>query len=211
MNIKIWAVVLALFALGSVAAPAWAGVGQVRLQAFFQGLHGLRADFVQTLRDGKLNEVQRSSGTLALQRPGKFRWDYRKPYHQLIVADGHTLWIYDHGLEQVTERPLGKALGNTPAMLLSSTEPLQKNFTVTDLGERNGLAWVELQPKAKDTGFTLIRLGFSTRTLKVMDLVDSFGQVTHLSFSNVRRNPALSPSLFEFTPPKGADVIKARG
>lgn len=211
MKIKIWVVGLMLLALSGMIPPAWAGAGEARLHAFFRDLHSLHADFVQTLRDGKLNEVQRSSGTLALQRPGKFRWDYRKPYHQLIVADGRTLWIYDHGLEQVTERPLGKALGNTPAMLLSSTEPLQKSFTVTDLGERNGLAWVELQPKAKDTGFTLIRLGFSTRTLKVMDLVDSFGQVTHLSFRNVRRNPALNPSLFKFTPPKGADVIKARG
>jgi outer membrane lipoprotein carrier protein len=180
-----------------------------QLNAFFANVRTMRADFQQTVIDARFEVVQDASGTLVMHRPGKFRWDYTVPYEQLIVADGKNLWVYDKDLEQITVKPMSQVLGNTPAMLLSGGEPLEKSFRITDLkneGE-DTLQWVELLPKARDTNFVSVRLGFDGQDLKVMELMDTFDQLTRLQFSNIKINPEVNDSVFEFTPPKGVDVI----
>jgi outer membrane lipoprotein carrier protein len=160
--------------------------------------------------NGKL--IQQGQGEMMIARPGRFRWEYRRPYEQLIIADGHKLWVYDPELEQVTVKPVDEALGNTPALLLSGVHPLEQDFTVREArapGDR--LHWVELLPKAEDSQFERILLGFSGGQsggqLQQMALHDSFGQVTRLDFENMQRNLPLAPSLFRFEPPAGVDVV----
>lgn len=199
-------------ALG-VLALLWtacaAADGIARLDQFVNATHTARGEFEQQIRDGNGVLTQRSSGTLMFSRPGKFRWAYVKPYPQLIVGDGTRVWIYDEDLQQVTVRKLGQALGSTPAALLAGSSDALKAFELHDEGTQDGLEWVLAVPRAKDSSFARIRIGFHGADLAAMELHDTFGQTTLLRFSALERNPRLDPAQFTFTPPAGADVIGA--
>lgn len=181
--------------------------GRQKVEGFLQGLQSLQAQFKQTLSDRNGQTVEQASGTLAIHRPDRFRWDYREPNEQVIVADGSRIWLYDADLEQVTVRKLDDTLSATPAMLLSGQGNLQDNFTVTQTSQEGGVFWVRMQPKRDDTDFKWVRLGFDGAALKFMQLADKLGQTTNLEFAQLERNPALDPSRFTFTVPPGADVI----
>lgn len=202
------AALLLLMSLVQVApAASDPAAGRQKVEGFLQGLQSLQAQFKQTLTDRNGQVVEEASGTLAIRRPDRFRWDYREPNEQVIVADGARIWLYDADLEQVTVRKLDDTLSATPAMLLSGQGNLEENFSVTQMSQEGGVSWVRLQPKRGDTDFKWVRLGFEGATLKFMQLADKLGQTTHLEFSQLERNPALDPSRFTFTVPPGADVI----
>ena len=197
-----------LFALlSALAAPAFAGNGPERLQAFLDQVRSLRAEFQQTLFDEDARQLDQASGMVYIQRPGRFRWDYTEPYLQEIVGDGEQVWIYDSELQQVTVRPLDDALGDTPVMLLSSDRPVEESFQVRAMDGPDGYEWAGLKPLGDQISFTEIRLGFEGDTLRIMELKDAFGQLTRLRFVNMERNPELDPTLFQFTPPEGADIF----
>ena len=197
-----------LFALlSALAAPAFAGNGPERLQAFLDQVRSLRAEFQQTLFDEDARQLDQASGMVYIQRPGRFRWDYVAPYPQEIVGDGEKVWIYDSELQQVTVRPLDDALGDTPVMLLSSDRPVEESFQVRAMDGPDGYEWAGLKPLGDQISFTEIRLGFEGDTLRIMELKDAFGQLTRLRFVNMERNPELDPTLFQFTPPEGADIF----
>ena len=162
---------------------------------------------MQSLFDAAGEVVQESRGTMVLQRPGRFRWDYSQPYEQHIVADGQKLWIYDTELQQVTVKGLDNALGNAPINLLSQRRPLTEDFLVRELPSHDGLQWVELEPRIKDTDFTSITLGMDVEGMKVMELRDSFGQRTQIRFMDIQLNAATDPGMFDFQPPAGVDVV----
>ena len=124
-------------------------------------------------------------------RPGKFIWSYEKPYAQILQADGDKLYVYDKDLNQVTVRSLGGALGASPAAILFGSNDLDKNFTLRDAGVKGGIDWLELTPKAKDTQFQTVGIGFKDGNLQAMELHDVFGNVTLLTFSNIQKNPPL--------------------
>ena len=185
----------------------FAGPATDKLDDFFANIKSMKADFHQVLLDGKGKPVKEAEGTLVMQRPGKFRWDYVAPFKQLIVADGKKIWIYDSELEQATVKPMDATLGDTPALLLSGDRPLKDNFMITDLGIIDGQDWVELKPKGGDSGFERVRLGFGKEDIEVLELLDNFGQTTKLNFTKLRRNPNVDADLFNFIPPAGVDVI----
>jgi len=189
------------------AMPASAGQAMDLLHKFTDGLKTFSAGFVQTVYDENQKPIRESQGLAWLKRPGMFRWEYRKPYKQLIVADGKRLWVYDKDLEQVTVKKAQKALATAPIMLLSGREPLKKQFEMQDHGKRQGLYWVELRPKVHDTDFRRIFLGLDDQGLKVMELHDRFDQATQIRFNHVKINPPIEDARFDFTPPKGVDVI----
>lgn len=194
--------------LGLALAPALAWAGAVeQLRHYLDSTRTLKAEFSQTVMGKAGRKPQQSSGTLAISRPGKLRWDIQKPYPQVMVGDGDKFWIYDPELKQVTVKKMGQAIGSTPAALLSGSNDLEKNFTLRESGEADGLTWVEALPKSQDSGFEKVRLGFAGSDLKTMELFDNFGQTTRVQFSRIDRNPALPASLFKFVPPAGADVI----
>lgn len=197
-----------LLAAGLAAAGSASAGGVDQLNAFLKGLKTLEADFQQSLYDENLYPLEQSRGAFLLSRPDRFRWDYRQPEAQLIVADGEKVWIYDRDLSQVTVRALGNALGATPAMLLSSDKPVDENFEVSELRPNAGLEWIGLKPRLSDTGFSHIRLGFDGNVLKLMELIDNFGQLTRIEFINIKRNPRIDPGAFEFEPPEGVDIIR---
>lgn len=182
-----------------------------RLHVFFKSTRVIQTDFQQSLMDSKGNKVREASGTLVMQRPGKFRWDYQRPYHQLIVADGKEITIYDEDLQQATIKAMTGVIGGTPASLLSGAQPLEANFNIAEAAPKEGLEWVELTPKLPDSGFELIRLGFDRNDLQVMEMLDSFGQTTWLRFSNMKHNIRPAPGSFVFTPPAGTDIVRETG
>jgi outer membrane lipoprotein carrier protein len=147
-----------------------------------------------------------SSGTFVFARPGKFIWNYQKPYDQLLQADGDQLYVYDKDLNQVTIKKLGNALGSSPAAILFGSNDLEKNFTLSEAGTRGGLEWLNAVPKARDTSFEQISIGMRNGVPEAMELKDNFGQTSVLKFTSFQRNPVLGAQQFTFTIPKGADV-----
>lgn len=192
----------------TLAHSAELGAGEAALDRFVERVRTLRADFEQTVVDANGREMDRTVGTLAVRRPGRFRWDYREPFVQAIVSDGTHIWMFDEELNQVTVRELDDTLASTPAMLLSGDGDLRAQSAVEDLGVRDGLAWVGVAPQVRDTEFDAVRIGFRDGVVAVMELVDGFGQTTRIEFRNVAVNVEIDDGVFRFTPPAGADVIR---
>ena len=177
------------------------------LKNFLNQTTTAKGRFAQMVLDKNMKLLQQSTGTMQFARPGKFRWEYNKPYEQTIVGDGQRLWIYDKDLNQVTVRKLDRALGASPAALLAGSNEIEKSYTLNNIGNQEGMDWLEAIPRSKDTAFERIRLGFGKDGLEAMELRDQFGQFTVIRFADLERNPKLSNDSFTFTPPKGADVI----
>jgi len=112
---------LALVLLGIAVGSAAHAAGSIeKLKAFVAQTQSARAVFSQQVMDKDGKTVQSGSGRVAFQRPGKFRWEYLKPYEQLIVGDGEKLWVFDKDLSQVTVKKLEGALGSSPAASILS-------------------------------------------------------------------------------------------
>ncbi len=179
-----------------------------KLKNFIAATHSAQANFTQEVLDKNGKRLQSASGTMQFERPGKFRWVYQKPYEQLIVGDGAKFWLYDVDLNQVTVKKLDAALGSSPAALLSGSNEIERGFELKDAGNQDGMEWLQAQPRAQDTSFEKILMAFNAQSdLVIMELHDAFGHKTVLRFLNMKRNPKLSPNLFKFVPPKGADVL----
>jgi outer membrane lipoprotein carrier protein len=198
----------ALLALLLVPLAAFAADSVSRVEAYLGSLKTLSAGFVQIVQDKQGQVTERATGTLLVSRPNRFRWDYKQPYVQTIVADGKKLWLYDPDLDQVTVRSLEQGLGATPAMLLSGSGKVGDAFTAGPIERQKSWTWCRLAPKQKGSDFERVSLGFDARNeLAAMELVDKLGQTTTIQFAQVKRGAALDDSLFRFVPPKGADVI----
>ncbi|MEK7733956.1 MAG: outer membrane lipoprotein chaperone LolA [Pseudomonadota bacterium] len=177
------------------------------LRHFFTNVRSFTARFNQVVLDEGLNVIQETTGTLSLERPNKFRWDYDAPFRQVIVADGQKIWIYDAELQQVTVRTLRGGLADTPAVLLAGTGRIDDTFALKNLGTQGKMQWVQLSPKRKDGGFDSIRIGFEQGHMRILEMVDAFGQTTRVTLSQPKENPALDAGRFQFKPPKGVDVV----
>lgn len=201
-NFRWLALVAALF-----AGTALAGARDT-LEGFTRGLKGLDGQFVQQVFDANGKRKESSSGRVALSAPRLFRWEYVKPYPQLIVADGKKVWVYDPDLEQVTVRAQGVEEQNSPLSALIDPSRLERDFTVGEGGQADGLEWLVLKPKQADNAsFETARLGFDATGLARMEVVDALGQRTEIAFSGWKKNPAFDEGTFTYTPPKGVDVV----
>ena len=201
---QFWSVALLL----GLLQGAWAD-GLERLHAFVQDTQSGEARFTQSTVNAKSGTSgAASSGLFQFSRPGRFRWEYREPYPQLIVGDGHTLWIWDPDLKQVTRKKLADSLGSTPAAILAGDNALEKGFRLENDGQSDGLEWVLAIPKTRDSGFERVRLGFDAVSLSRMELRDSFGHTILIRFTGFNRSPRFASDTFHFTPPAGADVIQ---
>lgn len=213
---------IATFSIAFCALTAKAD-GLESLEVFIRSTASGRADFTQVVtsppREGQAARSRSSSGTFEFVRPSRFRFNYRKPFEQTIVADGQTLWLYDVDLNQVTSRAQSSALGSTPAALIAAApnlQALQADFTLANAPERDGLQWVLATPRARDGQLQSVRVGLragdkggaKTAELAVLEIVDSFGQRSVLNFSHVQVNPSIPAETFRFKPPAGADVIR---
>jgi outer membrane lipoprotein carrier protein len=204
-------VMLLAAGLGATLFALQASAGALdQFKQFVTSTQSAKGEFVQRLvkvDSGTVKVSNTSSGNFVFARPGKFIWTYLKPYEQVLQADGEKLFIYDKDLNQVTTKKLGNALGSSPAAILFGSNDLEKNFTLKEAGAKDGMEWLEATPKSKDTTFEHIGIGLRDGVPQAMELRDSFGQTSLLSFSNFERNPALKTGSFTFVVPKGADVF----
>ena len=205
---------LILACLVSASAVAHAS-GLDALQTFVKTARSGRADFTQVVtappRDGQQARTRTSTGTFEFSRPNRFRFDYRKPFAQTIVADGKTLWLYDVDLNQVTARPQAQVLASTPAALIAAAPDLgslRKDFDLADVPDRDGLQWVQATPKTKEGQLTSVKVGFRGDELSALEILDSFGQLSVMKFEHLQLNAAVPAGTFDFKPPQGADVIR---
>jgi outer membrane lipoprotein carrier protein len=194
---------LALVSFGASAADS----ARARLDAFAKGITSISADFTQQVYDPDGGAGKGSSGTLALKAPRQFRWNVAKPYAQLIVADGEKAWVYDTDLEQVTVRAQGTEEAHSPLTVLTDLSQLDRDFSASEQGTRDGLTWLRLKSKDKEPQFAWCDLGFDASGLARMDFEDTLGNRTTIAFSHWQRNPKLPDGTFHFVPPKGVDVI----
>jgi outer membrane lipoprotein carrier protein len=205
-----------LFAFALLAAASAAHAGGIEsLENFIKSARTGRADFTQVVtspaRDGHVARSKTSSGSFEFARPNRFRFDYRKPFQQAIVADGQTLWLHDADLNQVTARKQEQVLGSTPAALIASAPDLatlQRDFSLEPAPDRDGMQWVQATPKNKEGQLNSVKIGFRGQELAALDILDGLGQRSVMTFSKMELNAPVSPTTFQFKPPQGADVSR---
>lgn len=209
---------VAILIVANYAIPARAN-GLESLEIFVKTVKTGKADFSQVVtppaREGQTPRVKTSTGSFEFSRPGHFKFTYKKPFEQTIVADGQTLWLYDVDLNQVTARKQAQVLGSTPAALVASAadlKALQADFTLANepgsAPDKDGLEWVAATPKTKDGQVQTVRIGFRSGNLAALEILDSFGQTSRMSFSGFAANVLLDATTFQFKPPAGADVMR---
>ena len=195
---------LTIVGLSSSIICAHAGAIEA-LKQFNNDADGISGTFSQTVSSKK--KQQTSSGNFQILRPGLFKWEYNKPYQQIIVGDGKTIWLYDVDLKQVTKSNQNQAIGDSPAAILSNKTALDSSYTLKEDGSAQGIDYVLATPKKNNAGYQFIRIGFQDNQLAAMELKDSFGNQTHIRFNKLNTKPNLSRHSFTFTPPKGVDVL----
>ncbi|HWI81045.1 outer membrane lipoprotein chaperone LolA [Ramlibacter sp.] len=185
------------------------------LEHFVKSVKTGRAEFTQVVtspaREGQTAKTKKSAGTFEFARPNRFRFNYKKPFEQTIVADGQTLWLYDADLRQVTARKQAQVLGSTPAALIASAPDLatlRRDFDLQAAADQGGLQWVQATPRAKEGQLHSMRVGFRGDELAALEILDSFGQRSLLTFDKMEANAAVGPEVFNFKPPQNADVVK---
>lgn len=190
-----------------VANFVYAQSAEELVQAKLNALHSMSASFKQVV-NAKARVISRSSGTMALLRPGRFRWQTKAPMEQLVVADGKHLYIYDKALEQVTVKAQDKGLGGTAALFLSGySDSVARDFVVSEQDKGQNQIF-DMKSKSSKANFQRIKLIFSKELLTGLELHDQLGQITHVTLSQIKANPNLVASLFQFKPPKGVDVVQ---
>ena len=186
------------------------------LERFLREVGSAQASFTQVvtspLRNGEtVARSKTSSGRFEFLRPNRFRFEYTRPFEQTIVADGQTLWLYDADLNQVTARRQQEVLGSTPAALIAAgtdMKALSEVFELKAAPAQGGMEWAEARPRARDGQLLSVRVGFKAGQLAVLEIADSLGQRSVLTFSQWQGNAPLKPEQFRFKPPAGADVIR---
>ena len=177
------------------------------LDTFTKGLKGLDGQFTQQVFASNGKQKERSTGRVAVSAPRLFRWEYTKPYPQLIVADGTTVWVHDPDLQQVSKRPQGAEEANSPLAILLNPSMLDRDFVVKEAGADKGIEWLQLTPRNADAAFKSAKLGFSKAGLAQMEYVDALDQRTRITFAGWKRNPGFAKGTFTYVPAKGVDVI----
>ena len=192
-----------------LASAANAQEARSQYLQFATGLGSAAADFRQTVTGPNGEKVQSAQGVMEMRAPDRFRWEYRAPSPQLIVADGRKVWIYDPELRQVTVKPQDAMSQDNPLSALLRPATVERFYRVSELPARQGLQWLQLLPVRKvDSPFDKAELGFRDGSLRSMRLFDAMGQVSEFNFGTWRRNAAIAESRFRFTPPKGVDVVE---
>jgi outer membrane lipoprotein carrier protein len=205
---------IAIVCIAACAVLARAG-GLESLENFVKTVKTGHADFTQVVtspaKEGQTAKTKTSSGTFEFSRPNRFKFIYKKPFEQSILADGQTLWLYDVDLNQVTARKQADVLGSTPAALIASAadvNALKQDFALTTVPDKDGLEWVLATPKAKDGQLQNVRIGFRAGQLAVLEILDTFGQKSSMTFTAFQPNLPLNAASFQFNPPQGADVVR---
>ena len=197
----------ALLLVGQLAQGADEDAGRKYVDNFVTDVVTFQGNFEQALLDADGQVIDKTTGTLEIQRPGQFRWSYIEPYEQWLVADGLNVWSYDVDLAQVTVKPQASALANTPALLLGGSSDALEQFTYEESYVEADTTWVRLTPKNTESGFERVELGFNDGTLHRMVFFDNLEQTTLVDLSEVSVNLPIDADRFNFVAPDDVDVV----
>lgn len=197
MLIILWLIIFSYTAKGN----------ENNIKIFLSDVKTLHANFTQTIINEQGIELEKSGGEVFLMRPDKFRWNYTHPYQQTIVTDGFLLWFYDVDIEQISVRDISTARSSMPLAVLSHNKAIEQHFVIEDMKDIEQSKWVKLIPNDTDTQYENIRFGFEQGNLIMIVILDKFDQVTRIDLSETIINEYIDPSIFDFNPPDGVDVI----
>ncbi|EFF76851.1 outer membrane lipoprotein carrier protein LolA [Achromobacter piechaudii ATCC 43553] len=195
-------------ALSLAPALSFAASAQEQLKSFVTTVTSATGSFSQYTVNNQGRTQPAQTGVFSFQRPGKFKWAVQKPYEQLVVSDGRVLFQFDPDLAQVTERKVDAAIGTSPAAILFGSGSLEQSFDVSALPSKDGVDWLRAKPRTADAGFSRVDIGMKDNLPVRVELLDSFGQTTRVDLSAIAANPSLPAKEFEFTAPKGVDIVK---
>lgn len=198
----------AVAALSLAPAMVFAASAQEQLRAFVATVTAATGSFSQYTVNNQGRTQPAQTGVFSFQRPGKFKWAVQKPYEQLVVSDGRQVFQFDPDLAQVTERKVDAAIGTSPAAILFGSGSLEQSFDVSALPSKDGIDWLRAKPRTADAGFSRVDIGMKDNLPVRVELLDSFGQTTHVDLSGIAANPQLPAKEFQFVAPKGVDVVK---
>jgi outer membrane lipoprotein carrier protein len=194
-----------------IFAPQFGFAGPMEdLRAYTKELKSLQGDFTQVSLDGQAKPGKTLSGKFSLAQGGKFRFDYQKPYQQVLVSDGVTFSTYDADLAQMTIRKLDDSLAATPLSVLSGQASIDALFTLKLLPTEDGIAWIAASAKQADAAVSDLRFGLAGAELRALSWIDNLGKRTVMTFSGLKRNSAIEAARFAFVPPAGTDVVGAK-
>ena len=181
-----------------------------RLQKHYQQTDSFSAKFKQQITPAGGTRRERE-GTVYYRKPGRMRWEFGGQDQELIVSDGKQLYSYQPDLNQVIETPLEQAFrSSSAASFLLGIGNVKRDFDASTPAKppADGFKHVALKPK---NGGDTIEMGLDPATLdlRALRLTDALGDVTELTFSDIRNGAPLDDKLFAFTPPAGADIVKA--
>jgi outer membrane lipoprotein carrier protein len=199
---------LAALLLAMAPVMALAADAQSQLRQFVATVASATGDFTQQTLPGSGKSKPAQTGQFSFQRPGHFKWQVKKPYAQLIVSDGRTLFQYDPDLNQVTERSVDKSIGASPAAILFGSGSLDDAFAIAVLPDKDGFEWLRAKPRSAEAGFTHVDIGFKGNLPARLLVLDAFGQTTRIDLSHIAPNPKLAADEFRFSPPNGVDIVK---
>lgn len=185
----------------------WANSASDQLRAFVNDVQAATGSFSQHTVDSNGTARAGQEGVFAFQRQGKFRWETQKPYEQLVLSDGKFVYQYDADLMQVTQRGVDEAVGASPAAILFGSGRLDDAFALSEMPDRDGMQWLQAVPKNADAGFAHVNIGFQNTQPVRIELLDSFGQTTHIELRQLQPQSAVDSSLFVLDVPEGVDVV----
>jgi len=184
------------------------------LESTYGKMDDLKADFTQVAKNKSLGQDVKAEGIVYLKKGGKMRWEYKSPSPQQIVSDGTYLWVYTPELNQVNKGDAPRALAGPAGSFLQGLGKVREEFTVRFLNpatktDGSGRPVLDLTPKKPTPLLTRLVLTLDPKDYVVRQAVlyDQLQNTVTMSFNRVVLNPALSDTLFVFTPPKGAAVV----
>lgn len=194
-------VLLAALLAGAAAPPPEQNPLLERVEAYFNGIDTLKADFLQIAPDGAISE-----GEFYLRRPGRMRFEYEPPAELLVIADGTWVVVHEKDMRSFDRYPI-KA---TPlAVLLEDHIDLTKAALVTDVAEEGGVLRVSLRnPEEPTQGELTLFFTEEPFELRQWVVVDAQGLVTRVNFSDIETNARLDPGLFVFRDPNAPDRLR---
>ena len=195
----------------SQVAPPAADIAEA-LQARYENVKDFTANFTQTYEGGVLRrKAVVENGSVSIKKPGKMRWDYTAPEKKLFVSDGQTLYMYYPADKQVMKTPVPQQDQATSAVLfLMGRGDVRRDFDVkyADTSD-DSIYLLKLEPRTRQAEYDWLQVGLDRKTLQIRTLTaaDAQGGRSTFAFSNFKENAGLADKMFQFTIPRGTEVI----
>ncbi|WP_028572470.1 outer membrane lipoprotein chaperone LolA [Desulfonatronum lacustre] len=191
------------------AAQAEEGIVE-KIQRRYESIQSFQAEFTQELTVAASRESEERRGVLYFRHPGLIRWETVSPEPELLIVGSEVVWNYFEDEEIAYRYAVEDVLGSATVLkILSGQARLDDDFlTEVDLAEDTAATVIRLRPRVPEPSLVeaTIRVDPETFLLQQVLAVDFYGNINQVTLHNLRLDPDLEPTLFDFTPPKGVLV-----